>query len=459
MDRWECADIEAEEANLRATRIITRVASSILLAGSVARQPWRACALMLVPTLGLTLAVTPSIEARTFKVLYAFKGYPIDGDGPVGGLLMDASGNLYGNTLQGGNVDHRYCDQGRLGCGTVFKLGTNGKEVVLYNFTGAGDGASPEGSPVMDSQGNLYGVARFGGDMRCSDLGTGCGVVFKLSARRDGPRRLTVLHRFTGGGDGAEPWGGLAIDAAGTLYGTTTLGGDLNCAGGFGCGVVFKLAGKKLTVLHRFTGGKDGALAYGGLVIDAQDNLYGTTQQGGSKHGACQNGGCGVVFKFAGNKERVLHAFQGNPDGAGPYIGRLLRDAHGNLYGTTGGGGRGEAAAGTVFKVGRYGKEKVLHSFQPQQGDGWEPDGGLVQDAEGNLYGATESGGTNNAGILFKISKYGRYTVVHNFCSGNCDDGLYPFGDLIMDGAGNIYGTSSAGGGTHGKGVVFRYTP
>jgi uncharacterized repeat protein (TIGR03803 family) len=216
---------------------------------------------------------------------------------------------------------------------------------VLHAFTAFSGGRFSTASLVRDAAGNLYGTTVLGGNLACGS-GSGCGVVFKL----DTTGKETVLHRFTGGVDGANPSAGLVQDAAGNLYGTTEGGGDLACGGGFGCGVVFKLGttGKE-TVLHSFTGGADGRDPNAGLVRDAAGNLYGTTRSGGDL--ACSVAGCGVVFKLdTTSKETVLHSFT---LGGFPEAG-LLRDGAGKLYGTTFSGGSnacGGQGCGAVFKL------------------------------------------------------------------------------------------------------------
>src|SRR5208282_2256391 len=195
-------------------------------------------------------------------------------------------------------------------------------ESVLHTFTGPPDGASPTGL-ALDAQGNLYGIAG-GGDSAC-DPPYGCGTVFKVDASGN----ETVLHSFTGtGGDGADPFVGLTLDAQGNLYGTTWFGGDLACNGGDGCGTVFMLdTAGVMTVLYTFTGtGGDGALP-GGLVRDAQGNLYGTTSDGGDLACNAPNG-CGTAFELDTlGKETALYSFTGTGgDGAVPGAG-LVRDA------------------------------------------------------------------------------------------------------------------------------------
>ena len=198
-----------------------------------------------------------------------------------------------------------------------------------------------------------------------------------------------VIYSFAGGSDGADPLAGLVRDAASNLYGTTYAGGD------YGSGTVFKLdtTGKE-AVLHSFSGGPDGGYPYAGLILDAAGNLYGTADSGGSSGG-------GIVFKISSaGKETVLHSFKGGKDGEYPYA-SVIRDAVGNLYGTTYGGGA--SGWGTVFEIDPTGKETVLYSFAGAA-DGASPEGGLVQDTAGHLYGTTKYGGALGAGTVFELS-------------------------------------------------------
>ncbi len=426
------------------------VAGAAHLTSSVGRQaPGRAFALVLVAAFGLTVGTNSLAEAQTFTVLYSFAGYPTDGATPIGGLLMDAAGNLYGTTTNGGN--NNTCQWSGVGCGTVFKLDTKGNETVLYNFAGP-DGANPIASLIMDAKGDLYGTTEYGGRLqRCTGYGfAGCGVVFKLSGKKE-----TVLHRFCSAGqdcpDGIWPWGGLVMDATGALYGTASEGGNLECS----CGVVFKLVGKRETVLHNFNSSPDGANPQAGLIIDAKGTIYGTASGGGDVN--CDYPyPCGVVFKMAGKKETVLYAFKGTPDGDTPDA-TLSMDANGNLYGTTAFGGSSDNR-GTVFEVSQSGKEHVLHRFTGRRDDGFRPRSRVIRDAAGNIYGTTLEGDAGD-GTVFEISKEGKEKVLHNFCSEqNCADGAYPAGDLIMDAKGNLYGTAYAGG-VNRNGTIFMITP
>jgi uncharacterized repeat protein (TIGR03803 family) len=220
------------------------------------------------------------------QILYTFTG-GADGESPMGPLIRDAVGNLYGTTVSGG----------KFGWGTVFKLDKTGKETVLHSFTGGADGNGPRAGVIRDSAGNMYGTTLYGGDVSCNAGGfDGCGVVFVLS--KSG--KLRVLHTFEGGtNDGAAPLAGVVRDSSGNLYGTTDSGGGLSCINGdFGCGVVFKIsAANAFTVLHNFTGGSDGLGPAGGVILDSSGNLYGTAGEGGGT--GCYGGfGCGVIFKI-----------------------------------------------------------------------------------------------------------------------------------------------------------------
>jgi uncharacterized repeat protein (TIGR03803 family) len=375
---------------------------------------------------------TGSAQAQTYteSVLYSFKG-GTDGANPGAGLVLDAQANLYGTTINGGASN----------LGTVFKLDTAGTETVLHSFTRIPDGANPQAALVRDAQGNLYGTTSLGGAL-------GRGTVFKV----DTTGRETVLHNFTGEADGGFPVAaGLVQNAQGNLYGTTSAGGA------YGSGTVFEVdATGRETVLYSFTWTRgDGAAPYAGLVLDAQGNLYGTTEAGGDL--GCESGGCGTVFKLdATGRETVLHSFTGTGgDGANPYAGLVL-DAQGNLYGTTDAGGDlacESGGCGTVFKLDATGTETVLHSFAGTGGDGTFPQAGLVQDAQGNLYGTTNNGGASNYGTVFKLDAAGTETVLHSF-TGTGGDGANPYAGLVLDAQGNLYGTTS-GGGTYSFGTVF----
>jgi uncharacterized repeat protein (TIGR03803 family) len=383
----------------------------------------------------------PGASAATYTILYAFTG-GADGGTPTNGVVRDAVGNLYGTTQFGGL-------RGCAGyCGVVFKLDTTGKETVLHSFTGnrGGDGENPYGGVIRDPAGNLYGTT------------TAPGTVFEV----DATGKETILHRLAGA-SGQAPYASLIRDAEGNLYGTTRFGGGVQDDG-----VVFKLAptpsGWRETVLHRFLGyPSDGANPIAGLIRDKAGSSYGTTTSGGS--GLCTNpggttpSGCGAVFKVdATGNETVLHSFVGYPaDGAFPY-GRLVGDKELNLYGTTFAGG--DFGDGAVFKLDKTGNETILYSFTGGA-DGANPTGGLVRDAAGNLYGTTTAGGSSacpfdaGCGVVFELDTTGSLTVLHSFDGA---DGTAPTGTLWRDTLGNLYGVASSGGASD-AGVVFKITP
>lgn len=319
---------------------------------------------------------------------------------------------------------------------------------VLHNFRGdPGDGANPFARLVPGSAGNLYGTTAFGGT-------SNAGVVFKLDRTGN-----TVLYNFKGGIDGMSPYAGLVRDPAGNLYGTTDTGGA------FGCGTVFKLdtSGTE-TVLHSFTGGADGKNPQGIMIRDAEGYLYGTTATGGLiGTAACNGNGCGVVFKLdPSGTETILHSFTGGADGGVPSTSGVIRDSAGNLYGTTGTGGIAQAPDGwgVIFKLDASGAETVLYSFSGGA-DGASPQANLIRDSAGSLYGTTAFGGIGSGGygygVVFKLDMTGTETTLYTFTGG--PDGAEPRTSLVLDSAGNLYGTTGYGGiafDRSGSGVVFK---
>ena len=388
-------------------------------------------ALGLAIVLASVAVASRSMQAQTFTLLYTFTG-GTDGSTPLGGVILDAAGNLYGTTSQGGNLA---CS---LGCGTLFKVDAAGNHTVLYSFagTGAGDGQYPNAALVRDAAGNLYRTTVGGG-------ASGYGTVFKL----DTTGKETVLHSFSGAtGDGASPYGGVVRDGQGNLYGTTEAGGTSNC------GTVFKLdtTGQE-TVLYSFTGtAGDGKSPFAGVVRDGHGNLYGTTQAGGVFN-------YGTVFKLdTTGKETVLYSFAGAGDDGAQPMSALARDANGNFYGTTNTGGTGiDGGNGVVFKLDNTGRERVLCRFPWTGAKGIHPHG-VVRDAQGNLYGTTVFHGAFGWGTVFKLAPTGKLTVLYNFTGSNADGGI-PYAGVARDGHGNLYGTTSAG--ALGYGTVFKITP
>lgn len=382
---------------------------------------------------------------------------------------------------------------------------------VLHNFSGGADGSFPYVSLTLDRAGNLYGVAALGG-LTGACNGYGCGTVYKLTQQGSG-WVLNPLYSFTGGSDGAVPYGRVLVGPNGTLYGTTYYGGRDNFP--LGSGVVFSLrppahnTGRVFspwteTVLHRFQSPQqdDGANPQGPLSLDPMGVIYGTTFAGGIE---CFDAGyCGTVYQLTPNgsawTEAVLHEFVGS-DGANPQSGVII-DPAGNLYGTTWNG------QGTVFELARSGSNWIEHTiYEFVSPSGYTPAGGLVFDPLGNLYGATEVGGANgggtvyelkpsngswtgsdiyalvgggsggmardaagnlygttceggayNSGTVYKLTPSGSgwmQTVLHDFTS---NDGYCPLDNVILDAGGNIYGTTWAGG-SKDYGVAFKITP
>jgi uncharacterized repeat protein (TIGR03803 family) len=388
---------------------------------------------------------------------------PTDGAGPETNLTAGTAGNFYGTTIGGGAY----------GYGTIFELtkssGGIWTETVLYSFkSGLGNrGASPS-ALILDAEGNLYGETAYGG-------APGFGTVFELSPSAPGKWTEKDLYTFTGGTAGDHPLGGLVFDAQGNLYGATEYGGSGSGCGVAKCGIVFKLAPSSgtwsQTVIYNFTGGAtDGANPGAGLVFDQNGNLYGTTQFGGNAS-ACTKG-CGVVFQLSPSAgvwtEHLLYMFtNAHPDGRQPAA-NLIFDPQGNLYGTTEGGGTAHATCcGIVFKLspnsGGPWSETVLLSFPSDKSEGAYPAGALVLDGSGNLYGTTSAGGQYASGTVYELSLSGGIwteTILHSFGPTGLgeQDGAEPSSGLLLDSSGNLYGTTPAGGQAIG-GTVFEITP
>jgi uncharacterized repeat protein (TIGR03803 family) len=395
-------------------------------------------------------------QAQTFKVVHEFNR--ANGAYAQGSLTFVGNGTFAGMTSYGGVSAND---------GNVFKLTASGQETVLHNFSGA-DGARPYlGSLIKDTAGNLYGTTWYGGDLSCQG-GEGCGTVFKV----DPSGKETVLHNFEAQNDGQFPFSSLVLDPSGNLYGTTSDGIDYGQNG-----LVFQVnsATGAESVIYQFNGQPDGSYPEAGMVPDSNGNLYGTTAFGGSGTGPdCGNAGCGAVFELSPNgsggwKETVLYSFQGSSDGKLPYT--VTRDSSGNLYGVTQVGGNGlcfnGAGCGTVFKLSPNSNggwtETVLYRFGGFPGnDGAYPYDQLVLDPAGNLYGTTYQGGGSKAcslegtvtgcGTVFKIDPSGKETILHKF---GLTDGAYPYGGLTLEGGtSTLYGITASGGGP-GQGVVF----
>jgi uncharacterized repeat protein (TIGR03803 family) len=439
----------------------------------------------------VALALAAPASARwKEKVLYSFQGGSKDGSTPVGGVVFDKAGNLYGATTNGGMVYQ---------LAPPVKQGDPWTETVLYVFQGnsKGDGASPLGGLVIDSAGNLYGTTAYGGTGNCVLLGTlvGCGTVYEVSPpkQKGGSWTETVLYSFPTAKQGYVPNGDLVFDSAGNLYGATMFGGGkgTTCDPFYQyCGAVFKLSTPKTKggqwtekVLHAFAGGPagkkfgDGAEPNGGLVLDSKGGVYGTTYYGGDEAGECNGGGggigCGTVFKlipptrkgslWTGN---VLYRFNGQ-DGENPPAG-VVFGRNGDIYCTALGGGGGNFPSGAVVQLVPHSNgtwtEHMLHSFQDNS-DGGVPRSGLVIDSKGSLFGTTTSGGTVGDGTVFRLRPGAggswAFTALYEFAVE--PDGAYPTGGLIFDGSGDLYGTTQRGGsgqgcGNYRCGTVFEVT-
>jgi uncharacterized repeat protein (TIGR03803 family) len=399
----------------------------------------------------ILMFVVPAFGATQYKILYNFKGNEngADAGNPYSALVMDSAGNLYGTTVNGGYRNS----------GTVFELspqsGGAWSETLVHTFTDfSSDGTQPYASLTFDASGNLYGTTWGGGV-------NGYGVVFELSPQGGGVWSETILHSFPGNtNDGQRPFSGVVFDSAGNLFGTANAGGP-TC----GCGSIYELtrSGGAWTekVVRNFTStGPDGWSPYtGNLVFDSLGNLYGATLHGGP-------GSAGAIFEFkpkAGGGLTESIVFDFTSAGGSPYNG-LLIDAKGNIYATIYGGGGHNGGAAVEFTPNTNGHftGKVLHSFNSSSKDGTQPfAAGLVMDAAGNLYGTTYRGGAYGYGTVYELipQPNGKWTekILHSFNNDGID-GNQPAAGLLMDSAGNLYGTTWSGG-SDGQGAVFEITP
>lgn len=424
----------------------------------------------------IVLAALSPARAQTLTVLHVFTR---GGDGGFlapsmsGGVIRDSGGNIYGTTNYGGTT-LRQC--GELGCGVVFKVSSHGVESPIYKFQGPPDGLYPYARVVIGPDGALYGTTSAGGSGSCPGaLGGSCGTVFKLQpppnfcASFECQWRETILYNFTSPADGEDPIGDVTFDSAGNLYGTTAQGGSETCSlGKYSCGTVFKLTPNSngtwtKTTIYQFQGGdNDGTGPDSPLVIDPAGNLYGTAPYGAGT-GCLYNNGCGMVFELSpsgsGYTETILHIFTGNADGGYP-LGGLIFDANGNLFGAAS-YGPGEFGYGTLFEL------------TPQQGGSWnfsvpytfngeaESPTELTIDSAGNLYGVAD-GGEGGTGVIYRMSSSNgswTFTSMYSFDSSG-DQGFFPQGKVALDSQGNIYGVCSAGPyPSPDAGTVWKLTP
>lgn len=372
-------------------------------------------------------------HAQTFTVLHSFTGGS-DGGSPYAGVTLDQAGDLYGTTSLGGAGQ----------CGTVFKLQHRNSAWILsnlYTFHGA-DGCSPLTKVVWGPNGAAYSTTVSGGSQNMGTVfelrppSNICGSIFCSWTE-------TLLYSFQGAPNAADPSGDpIAFDSNGNLFGTTWTGGGLMCDDNT-CGTVYELSpsqgGWTETLVWSFPNG--GAGFPNGVIVGNDGNLYGTAYLGG-------NVGVGTIFELSRNNGWAFtnrYSFTGNPDGSSPYAG-VVRDSGGNLYGATGWGGANHA--GTVFSLSSGGNFSLLMSLtNPGQGGvfiGPGPAGKVMIDSAGNLYGTTYAEGAYGLGSIFKLTRSGNgytLTTLHDFTGGS--DGAYPISDVVMDTAGNLYGTSS----------------
>jgi len=418
-----------------------------------------------VLALAVALALFPPAPASAgvkYKALHSF-GNARDGTTPDGPPVLDNSGCLYGVTWGGGIG----CPGG---CGTVFKLGQRSggswRETILHSFTAGSGGSIPQGTPVFDNAGNLYGTMAGYGSYAVSG-------VFELSPAHGGGWNFSVLYsRPSGDYGGAGP--GLLIDDLGNLYGEMGPGQD-------NAGAIGELSpgsdGWTYTQLYSFCSGNscpDGEIPLTPPTWDGKGNMFGTTTWGGIYKGFCLayqgNDGCGVVYEMTPNGDgtwtyHVLHRFASSKnDGQNPYSGLVL-DKAGNFYGGTWGGGA--YSQGTVFRLAYTGgqwKETILYDF-PDCNRGCGVDGTLAMDKAGNLYGTAAGGPPSGCygltcGVVFKLSpqKNGKwkYSVVYEFTEEG--GGSAPFYGVILDGKGNLFGVTSQFG-KYGFGTAFEIIP
>ena len=412
----------------------------------------------------LMIAIATQVHAQTLTVLHDFTG-GMDGAKPMAGLTLDAAGNLYGTTENGGNST---------GNGAVFKLKHSSSGWVLsplYSFSGGTDGAHPVARVVFGPNGTLYGTTENGGNE--SDCSGGCGTVFNLQPQPTActsalcPWIETVIERF---GLLAFPASEVTFDSAGNLYGTTYAGGERLAGGGNGCsgdcGAVYELVpsggGWTLKLLYSFNGAEydDGQNPIGGVTFDNAGNLYGDTNMGGD----CN---FGIVYQLTPNgsnwDENILQQLCST---APSPTSSLLFDGSSAFYGA----GTGDTPYGlrqpSVFSLTQNGGSWVYTAIYNFNYNGGGPAGELLMDGAGNLYGTTVEGGSNplgqcsaGCGTIFELSPSSggwTYTELYDFTGGS--DGAYPHSNLVMDSSGNLYGTTS-GGGANGDGVVFEFTP
>jgi uncharacterized repeat protein (TIGR03803 family) len=391
--------------------------------------------LALAFVLGLAAIVAPLVQGQTFSVVHSFTGGS-DGGASLAGFTIDADGNLYGTASYGGTTEY----------GVVFKVSNTGEETVLHDFVGGTDGANPDGRLLRDSAGNLYGTTFAGGAF-------GAGTVFKLTAQG----KETVLYSFTGKTDGAKPYAGLIMDAVGNLYGTATAGGSNGTGTVFELTIPVKKGGRwREKVLHSFHAGTDGATPIAGVTFDATGNVYGTTSAGGIYgFGTIFK----LSPSQSGWRESILHNFQNATDGAVPYAGLVFDQAGNLYGAAAEGGTGSDVGGTIfkLTPAGHGWTFGVLYSLPGWDISGTFRD--VLFDASGNLYATTHCDGAYESGTVYKLTPSNgtwTYTSLYVFTGGS--DGQYSFSNLVFDKQGNLYGTTNVGG-ANNFGVIFKIAP
>jgi uncharacterized repeat protein (TIGR03803 family) len=427
-------------AHLVVGTVTTESSNTVPTGAAISQSPAGGTAVASGSAVNLIVSSGPA-TAVVETVVYSFGASNTDGQGPQAGLIQGADGNFYGTCSTGGVWDE----------GTVFNVTPAGMETQLYSFVGPpNDSANPAAVLIKGADGNFYGTTVFGG---ANGGGTDDGSVFKITPAG----AETMLHSFGASAtDGINPMAGLLLGTDGNFYGTTEDGGAHCSADGTACGTVFKItpAGVE-TILYSFGATRtDGNTPQAGLIEGTDGNFYGTTTLGGA-HGG------GTVFKITlAGVETVLYSFGATSTDAFEPRAGLILGSDGNFYGTTYAGGAHQQS-GTVFKITPTGLETLLYSFGATSTDAALPVASLIQGADGNFYGTTSSGGTNGvvaltAGTVFRVTPAGVETVLHSFGTSSTD-GAEPEGALIQDADGNLYGTTFLGG-ANSEGTVFKIT-